>query len=40
MAAIKPRRLEDFRGIKGVGERKLQDLCPEFLAVIQNHSPA
>ena len=35
MVEAKPRTLSAFRGLKGVGERKLKDFCPAFLAVIQ-----
>jgi ATP-dependent DNA helicase RecQ len=35
MVEVKPRTLFAFRGLKGVGERKLKDFCPAFLAVIQ-----
>ncbi|MBX2860754.1 MAG: DNA helicase RecQ [Vampirovibrio sp.] len=34
MARSKPRNLQAFRGIKGVGEAKLRELCPRFLPVI------
>ncbi len=34
MARLKPTSLQGFRGIKGVGETKLRDLCPYFLQII------
>lgn len=38
MARLKPTTLSGFRQIKGVGAQKLQELCPQFLAVIQQHA--
>ncbi len=38
MASLKPTELEAFRNIKGVGETKLKELCPDFLKVILTHS--
>jgi len=35
MVLFKPKSLYGFRGLKGVGERKLKDFCPAFLAVIK-----
>ncbi len=40
MAHLKPTQLDDFKQIKGVGETKLNSLCPEFLTVIQAHIEA
>ncbi|MBK8190526.1 MAG: DNA helicase RecQ [Vampirovibrionales bacterium] len=37
MAARQPRSLADFWGVKGVGKSKLHDLCPSFLACIQDY---
>jgi ATP-dependent DNA helicase RecQ len=37
MAARKPRTAEEFRAIKGVGDKKAQDLGPLFLATIAGH---
>ena len=34
MAQVRPRSLEELRGVKGVGERKLADLGPRFLEAI------
>ena len=39
MAALKPKTLDDCRGIKGVGEVKLETLCPEFLRAIAAYEP-
>jgi ATP-dependent DNA helicase RecQ len=35
MVLFKPKSLYAFRGLKGVGERKLKDFCPSFLTVIR-----
>lgn len=40
MVALKPRTLEAFRRIRGVGEAKLRDVCPEFLPMILTHTGA
>ncbi len=37
IAHVQPQKLDDFRGIKGVGETKLKEICPRFLDVIQAH---
>jgi len=37
MAARKPRTPEEFRAIKGVGDKKAQDLGPLFLEAIRAH---
>lgn len=37
MVSGKPTSLSAFRQLKGVGERKLQEFCPRFLPVIQEH---
>jgi len=37
MVLYKPKNLYGFRGLKGVGERKLRDFCPQFLEVIKKH---
>lgn len=39
MAALKPRTLDDLRGVKGVGERKLERYGAAFLAVIAGQPP-
>lgn len=35
MAAVMPQTMEEFSDIKGVGEQKLQDLGPAFIAAIK-----
>jgi ATP-dependent DNA helicase RecQ len=40
MAAERPRTLEDFSAIHGVGAAKLQKYGAAFLAVIRDHSDA
>jgi ATP-dependent DNA helicase RecQ len=40
LAARKPRTPEEFRRIKGVGDKKAADLGPLFLARIAEHAPA
>ncbi len=40
MAAYKPRTLYGFRNIRGIGQRKLEDLCPMFLEVINDYEEA
>ncbi|MCM2315759.1 MAG: HRDC domain-containing protein, partial [Thermoanaerobaculia bacterium] len=37
LASRKPRSLEEFESIHGVGEKKLRDLAPRFLEVIVQH---
>lgn len=37
MAALKPKSINDFTKIKGVGERKLKEFCPLFLEVIHQY---
>lgn len=37
MVLYKPKTLSGFRGLKGVGERKLRDFCPQFLGIIKTH---
>jgi len=39
MAAVKPKSLEALRGVKGVGERKLERYGAAFLEVIAGKSP-
>jgi ATP-dependent DNA helicase RecQ len=39
MAALKPRTLDAFGGVKGVGERKLERYGAAFLKVIAGESP-
>jgi ATP-dependent DNA helicase RecQ len=37
MARLKPRSLNEFKRIKGIGERKLRDLCPQFMETINQY---
>ncbi|XWN30215.1 MAG: DNA helicase RecQ [Devosia sp.] len=37
LAAHKPASLDDMRGIHGIGERKLKDFGPDFLAAIEGY---
>ncbi|MBI4422094.1 MAG: RecQ family ATP-dependent DNA helicase [Elusimicrobia bacterium] len=39
MAALKPRTLEELRGVKGVGDRKLERYGEAFLKVIAGQAP-
>lgn len=39
MAAIKPRTLDAMRGVKGIGEHKLERYGAAFLEVIAGKSP-
>jgi ATP-dependent DNA helicase RecQ len=40
LAAARPNSLEELRGIRGIGEVKLRELGPTFLAEIQGHPRA
>ncbi|MFA6029824.1 MAG: RecQ family ATP-dependent DNA helicase [Elusimicrobiota bacterium] len=39
LAALKPRTLDDLRGIKGIGERKLERYGPLFLKALSGENP-
>ena len=40
IAARRPMGIEDFAGISGIGERKLERYAPLFLQVVQSHAAA
>ncbi|MEM8662610.1 MAG: DNA helicase RecQ [Pseudomonadota bacterium] len=38
MAARFPENIDEMRGIHGVGERKLKELAPAFMAIVRDHT--